>query len=89
MSINKIVEGHFNSLIDKNKELLTQRMQLCRSCVLYKIDSIFGEMCNKHLYVNTKTGETSEVSKPGFYNGCGCRLVAKTRLVDEICPIKK
>ena len=89
MSLNKIIEGHYNNLIDKNRDLLEKRIKICRNCKLYTVDNIFGEVCNKYLFLNPVTNETSEVAKPGFKHGCGCILVAKARLVDEECPIKK
>lgn len=89
MSINQLIEGHYKNLVNKGNDLMEKRMAICRDCKLYKEDAVLGGMCNKKLYLNPKTNETSIVKKEGFYKGCGCMLRAKTRLEDAKCPIKK
>lgn len=43
-------------------------------------------MCNSRLWLNVETGDVSTNARPGYQNGCGCRLNAKTRLVNAHCP---
>lgn len=89
MSINQIAEGFYNSLNDKEKELYTDRIAICRECKLLKVDNIFGEVCNGKLFLNPDTNETSRVRKEGFKKGCGCVLRAKTRSKTTKCPLGK
>lgn len=89
MEINDIASGFYNKLLDKNKSLQKERISICKTCKLYKLDDIFGEMCNKKLYLNPETNEVSKKHKKGFYNGCGCILDAKTRVENSKCPINK
>ena len=46
-------------------------------------------MCNRKLYFNPKTNETSIFKKEGFINGCGCILKAKCRVPEAKCIINK
>lgn len=84
-----IATGFYNKLLNKKQGLQKERMSICRSCKLYKDDEIFGEMCNKKLYLNPETNEVSKDIKSGFYRGCGCLLDAKTRVERTKCPINK
>jgi len=89
ISINQIATGFFNNLLDKEDDLYMKRIAICKDCSLYKIDNIFGAVCNSTLYVNTKTGETSRRSLPGFKNGCNCILRSKTRVKEATCPLNR
>ena len=45
---------------------------------------------NKYYYVNPETGDVYTYKRgDNYYKGCGCRLQAKTRLVNAHCPAKK
>ena len=46
-------------------------------------------MCNSRLWLNVNTGDVSTTMKPGYINGCSCRLHAKTRLPNAKCPAGK
>ncbi|MCI7207081.1 MAG: hypothetical protein MSA15_13960 [Clostridium sp.] len=46
-------------------------------------------MCNNKLWLNVNTGDVSSVQKSGYKRGCGCRLQAKTRLPNAVCPLSK
>ena len=48
-----------------------------------------GGICNPHLYIHPDTEDVSVYEKPGYIKGCGCRLQAKTRLIDAKCIINK
>lgn len=87
--INQILEGHKNNILNKNEDIYNERMKVCRSCKLYKDDIIFGAVCNKKLYLNPETNETSTTEKEGFTRGCGCSLSAKTRVSEARCPVNK
>ena len=89
MNIGQITEGFVNNALNREKELHAKRMKICSKCKLYKIDNIFGAMCNSSLYLNPKTDEISRQEKPGFTEGCGCILSAKTRVPHAHCPVDK
>ena len=85
----QIAKGFFNNLMNREVEIHTKRMEYCKACPLLFHDSLFGETCNSELYVKPETGEVSSIDKPGFKNGCGCVIRAKTRVPDAHCPIDK
>ena len=89
MAVNDIAAGFYNKLLDKKKSLKNERMKICKECKLYKLDNIFGPICNKKLFLNPETNEVSKEVKPGFYKGCGCFLDAKTRVQNSKCPLRK
>lgn len=88
MNIGNIITGHVNEFFGLNKDLVTERMKVCKKCPLYAI-KLGNEVCNSSLYLNPKTGEISDKKKIGFKNGCGCRLKAKLTLAGESCPLLK
>jgi len=87
--IRDIATGFFNDLMNLENDLYEKRIKICRECKLWKKDSTFGEMCNNDLYYNSKTDEVSVDKKPGFVNGCGCVLRAKTRVPHMHCPLAR
>lgn len=87
-NISQIAQGFFNNVFDKRKMLYDERIKICRACPLLKVDNIFGEVCNKALYIN-KEGKTSKTSKDGYVRGCGCVLASKTRVDEAHCVIDK
>lgn len=89
MSISQIVDGTLKNIFNQEQDLYNGRIVICRGCKLRKIDTIFGEVCNPSLYLNTITDETSNESKPGFMNGCGCILGSKVRVRELECPLGK
>lgn len=89
MSVNHIAEGFYNKLTNNKNELKKERMVICKACKLYKTDSIFGAMCNKKLYLNPETNETSTRPIKGYYSGCGCVIEMKARVQDSRCPLNK
>ena len=84
-----IIDGHLKELFNKEEDLSKQRVNICKSCPLYKIDSILGEVCNSKLYLNLETNQVSTYPRKGYYNGCGCRIQAKSRLITAKCPLNK
>ena len=84
-----IIDGHLKELFNKEEDLSKQRVNICKSCPLYKIDSILGEICNSKLYLNLETNQVSTYPRKGYYNGCGCRIQAKSRLITAKCPLNK
>lgn len=87
--MKQIVEGIYNRIANKEQNLLEYRINICKDCKLYIDDTILGPMCNRNLYLNPITGETSVIKKDGFKKGCGCILKAKCRVPDAKCPINK
>lgn len=48
-----------------------------------------GGICNPNLYIHPDTEDVSINPKDGYVKGCGCRLQAKTRLIEAKCIINK
>ena len=84
-----IIEGHLNELFNREEDLSKKRIKICKSCPLYKIDSVLGELCNSKLYLNPETNQTSTYPRKGYYNGCGCLLNRKIKIIGGKCPINK
>ena len=89
MGINKIVRGTYNNLLKKEERLFKDRMNICKNCRLYRVDSIVGPVCSSGLYLNPLSDEVSKEPLPGYIKGCGCLLNSKTRVRDAKCPTKK
>ena len=87
MIIGDIIQGHLNEVLGLNQDISEKRLKICYACPLYS--NKFGGLCNNQLYVNIITGDISDYEKPGYKNGCGCRLKAKTSLPNAKCPINK
>lgn len=88
MNVKGIVKGHVNELLGRKQELSEARMEICNACPL-KVQKTYGAVCDPQRFVNPDTNEISFFPKEGFYKGCGCRLNAKTRDAEEICPAQK
>lgn len=87
MEVGKVVQGHINEVLGLNKDIKNIRLNICKKCPLYT--PRFGGMCNNKLWYNVSLGDVSITYKDGYIRGCGCRLQAKTTLVDEKCPAGK
>lgn len=87
MEVGKVVQGHINEVLGLNKDIKNIRLNICKKCPLYT--PRFGGMCNNKLWYNVNSGDVSITYKDGYIRGCGCRLQAKTTLVDEKCPAGK
>lgn len=46
MSLEQIAKGFYNNLLNKEDDLYQERIKICRSCELIRIDRIFGEECS-------------------------------------------
>lgn len=87
MNIKDIIQGHWNELIGNNSDISENRLKICYSCPLYS--SKLGGICNSNLWLNIDTEDISDIPKDGYKNGCGCRLRAKTKVPNEVCPLNK
>ena len=87
MEVSNIVKGHVNELLGLGKNLSEERMKICLKCPIYS--EILGGICNSKLWINPETDDISLRKKPGYVQGCGCRLKAKTTLVNEHCVANK
>ena len=85
MDLLKILEGTYNELVKANLSISQERLEICNKCPI--LDKKYM-ICDKALWLNPKTKRVSSVFKKGYYRGCGCRLKAKTTLIDEHCPAK-
>ena len=87
MEIGNIVNGHVNELLGLNKDLSKERMKVCQKCPLFSFK--YGGLCNNKLYIDPITNDVSIKPKDGYVRGCGCRLQAKTSLLNAKCIIDK
>jgi hypothetical protein len=89
MSLNQIITGTVNNILNREEQLQHDRMLICRNCKLILESRLFGEICNSSLCLNVATNHTSTVEKVGFICGCGCILNSKTRVREAHCPVGK
>lgn len=87
MDIKGIIQGHFNEVFNFNEDMSKNRLNICYRCPLYSPK--LGGICNDKLWMNVNTGQISSIKKPGYINGCSCRLTAKTRVPEAKCPANK
>ena len=85
--IGDIVEGHMNELLNKNKSLSEERLEICMRCPIAK-QSVIGLVCDSSKWINDKDEVRLEAT-PGFTRGCGCRNSAKVTLPQAHCVIFK
>ena len=87
MEVGQIVTGHINELLGLNKNISEARINICKKCPIYS--SKLGGICNNRLYINPENEDVSVEKLEGYIQGCGCRLQAKTTILNEHCPINK
>lgn len=88
--IKNIIKGHINELLGNQEALATPRRKICQQCPLYHTNTFWGwAECNSKAYINPTTGDFSLENKPGYINGCGCRIESKITVANESCPAKK
>lgn len=87
MNVFDIVNGHVKEVLNISKDLSENRLKICYRCPLYS--NRLGGICNSRLWLNPNTGDVSISKKDGYISGCGCRLQAKTRLPNAVCPVGK
>lgn len=85
--VGNILEGHYNELVGKEQDLSESRMKICRECPLFT--DRLGGVCDSKKCWDTNKKEL--VSAPGkrIICGCGCRLLAKTKLPRAKCVLNK
>lgn len=88
MDLKEILKGHLKEMTNDNQELFEERMKICKECPLFKLTKT-GPVCNSQLYLNTTNGLVYSTEGPNRTRGCGCRLNAKARLNESICPANK
>lgn len=85
-----IIRGHYNELTGKEEDLYLERIEICKQCPLYKLDVFAGPICNNKKWMSLDDlHSVSDIPRPGYKKGCGCRLNAKTRLGHRHCPFNK
>ena len=87
MEVKSIIHGHINEVFNINEDISKNRLKICYRCPLYS--SKLGGICNNRLWLHPNTGDVSPIQKPGYINGCACRLQTKTRLPNAKCPVNK
>lgn len=87
LNLVDIITGHTKELFNLGEELSKSRLKICYSCPLFS--NRLGGICNNRLWLNVNTGDVSTTAKPGYVRGCGCRILAKTRLSNAKCPAGK
>ena len=87
--VGQIVEGHINEITQQENDLFYERIAICKQCPLFSNKKVVGYVCDSSKYYNPETGESSNLPKPGFIEGCGCRLAAKGRLKNAKCVLNR
>ena len=71
-------------------DLYESRIEICKKCPLYKLDSKRGPVCNNALYINISDKKTTSIlPKKGYIKGCGCHLKWKIANRKSKCPAGK
>jgi hypothetical protein len=85
---NEIANGHFNELRSKiglgnenDEYIFSIREQICNQCPLKN-----GNSCDTQKWINPSTFEVSNMPKDDYIRGCGCRLSAKQKSKQSLCP---
>lgn len=88
MDLKQILKGHVKEMTHDNQELFEERIAICKKCPLFKLTKT-GPICNPQLYLNVETNIAYSSEGPQRKRGCGCRLNAKARLEEAVCPANK
>ena len=86
-NVGQIVQGHVNEALNRETDLYTRRIEICKNCPLFTNKKVVGYVCDSKKYYNPETEESGEFPQKGFINGCGCRLEAKARLKNAKCVL--
>lgn len=86
--VGQIVIGHFKEITNKENELYEKRIKICKTCPLYTNSSL-GPICDSKKCWNDKINSLELLPNKNNKCGCGCRLNAKTRLVEAECVLNK
>lgn len=62
-----------------------ERMNICKSCPLYKVDEERGPVCNGDKYISPDGNKSSYIYIPGYKKGCNCMLKIKTKSISSHC----
>lgn len=88
--LKQIIEGHINEFksavgltTEEQERVYASRARICSNCPLKS-----GNTCNPTLAIHPVTMEVVPMAKkkPGFIQGCGCRLTAKQKAPGSACP---
>ena len=86
--INAGYQGSIERVVEEERSRRERRMAICSRCPLYTEDPFLGAVCDHRKYLGSG-GVVTAYPTPGAVNGCGCKLLAKTSLPDEVCVLKK
>ena len=74
-------------MLDQN--LYDERKSICEACPLYKLDKLYGPVCNSNKYISPDGTKWSWFRKDGYVRGCGCHLSGKWKNAKSKCIIAK
>lgn len=74
-------------MLDQN--LYDERKSICEACFLYKIDKLYGPICDSNKYINSDGTKWSWFRKDGYTRGCGCHMTSKWRNPKSKCIVGK
>lgn len=105
MNVANIVKGHLNEIFKKEgiEALASERMKICMNCPAVRMNGAVGPRCSPDARVRHVDPPSDELKtllrQHGIkfkslddriiVHGCGCRLNAKTRVPEEVCPAGK
>lgn len=87
--VGDIIEGHYKELTNQENDLYEKRIAICRKCPLYTVNKDLGEICDGKKCFNSKLNSIEPIPSHDTICGCGCRLKAKTRLVNAECVLNR
>ena len=66
-----------------------ERLKICETCPLVKMEKVFGPVCDSSKYMDPETGKVSRLPHSGWIRGCACRLRVKTKNPSAECVAGK
>lgn len=88
INVGQIVQGHINEMMKREQDLSKERLAICKECPLYTNTS-FGPICDSKKCYNVTLNHVKSYLDDGYVCGCGCRLKAKSTLVNAQCVLNK
>ena len=70
-------------------DLFSNRMAICKQCLLFKENGVWGPECDGSKWINPEGTLTSVKFKEGWTRGCGCKLNWKCKQLKSKCILGK
>ena len=69
-------------MLSTNVQTINNRLNICKQCPIYSPNR---GICNPKLWLNPSTNEVSISNKEGYFRGCGCNVIIRSKNLNNHC----